>query len=219
MRLRVLLADDHMLVRQGIESLLRQDSEIEVVGEADSGRAAIALARQTRPDVVIMDSVMPDMNGTEATRQIIKENAEVKVLAVSMYDSQASISGMLEAGATGYVLKTSAFDELADAIRIVQGGEYYLCRNITAVIVKDYLEKLQTGTGGPPVSQVLTAREREVLKKISEGTSTKEIARLLGVSPKTVDSHRMHIMSKLKITSVAGLTRYALREGLTSMGS
>jgi DNA-binding NarL/FixJ family response regulator len=126
---------------------------------------------------------------------------------------------MLEAGAKGYVLKTSVFDELAQAIRVVQGGELSLCSNITAVIMKDYLKRTRTATSGRPASPGLIAREREVPQMLSEGKSTKEIARRLGVSPKTIDSHRTHIMSKLKITSVAGLTKYALREGLTAIDS
>jgi DNA-binding NarL/FixJ family response regulator len=219
MKLRVLLADDHILVREGIGSLLRQDSEIEVVGEADSGRAAVSLARQLSPDLVIMDVIMQDLNGVEATRQIVKENAKVKVIALSMYDSRAHISNMIEAGAMGYVLKTSAFDELSRAISVVQGGNFYFCSSITAVIVEDYLKRMRAGSRLPPAPAGLSAREREVLSMISEGKSSKEIARVLGVSPKTVDSHRMHIMSKLKIASVAGLTRYALREGLTSIDS
>jgi DNA-binding NarL/FixJ family response regulator len=219
MKRRVLLADDHVLVREGIGSLLRENPEIEVVAQADSGRAAVSLARETRPDLVIMDVVMPDMDGVEATRAIISENAGVKVIALSMYDSQAYISTMIEAGATGYMLKTSAFDELSRAISVVLSGEFYLCGNITAVIVKDYLKRLRSGSSLPAAAPVLSVREREVLRLLSDGRSSKDIALTLGVSPKTVDSHRMHIMEKLKITSIAGLTKYALREGLASLDS
>jgi DNA-binding NarL/FixJ family response regulator len=166
-----------------------------------------------------MDVVMADMNGVEATRQITGENRDVKVIALSMYDNQGYISKMMEAGATGYMLKTSAFDELSRAISVVMEGELYLCSNISAVIVKDYLRRLRAGDSVPAASPVLSPRERQVLAMLSEGRSSKEIARELGVSPKTVDSHRMHIMDKLKIDSVAGLTKYALREGLTSLDS
>lgn len=219
MRLRVLLADDHVLVGQGIGSLLRQDPEIELVGEAHSGRAAVALARQTKPDLVILDVVMQEMNGVEAARRITKENHKTKVIALSMYDTKACISSMFEAGASGYVLKTSAFDELSQAIGAVMAGEIYLCRSITAVIVKDYLKTLKPGSPLPPAPPVLSTRERKVLQLLAEGRSSREIARILGVSPKTIDSHRLHVMSKLKIPSIAGLTKYALREGLTSVDS
>lgn len=216
MKLRVLLVEDHALVRQGIGNLLRQDPEIKVVGEADNGNTAATLARQTKPDLVIMDVVMPDMNGVEAARQIIRENAGVKVLALSMYDSKAYISQMIEAGVVGYVLKTSAFDELSRAIGAVMNGEIFLCSSITSIIVKDYLARLRRGSSASVASAVLSAREQEVLSMISDGSSGTEIARKLGVSAKTIESHRLHIMNKLKIRSVAGLTKYALREGLTS---
>jgi DNA-binding NarL/FixJ family response regulator len=218
--IRVVLVEDHTIVREGVGSLLGRDPEIEVVGEADSGHAAIALARQLKPDLVIMDVVMSDISGVEATRQIIQENAGVKVLALTMYDNQSYISRMIAAGATGYVLKTSAFDELSRAVSAIMRGEIYLCSSITSVIVKDYLAKVREGpfapVGGPPV---LSAREREVLQMIGGGRSSSEIARELGVTPKTVESHRLHIMDKLKIRTVAGLTKYALREGLTSLDS
>jgi DNA-binding NarL/FixJ family response regulator len=218
-KLRVLLVEDHVLVREGIESLLKGDPDVEVVGRTGSGQAAVAMVRQTAPDLVIMDVVMQDMNGIETTRQIVQENGGAKVLALSMYDNQAYISHMIEAGARGYVLKTSAFDELSHAIRVIMAGEIYLCSSITSVIVKDYLAKLRVGSSAPAAPPVLSAREREVLRMISEGWSGKEIAREIGVTPKTVESHRLHIMSKLKIRGVAGLTRYALREGLTSLDS
>lgn len=217
MKLRVVLAEDHLLVREGLVGLLRQSSAVEIVGEAGSGQAAVALARQTKPDVVIMDVVMPDMNGVEAARQIIQENPGVKVLALSMHDSQSYISQMIAAGVTGYVLKASAFEELSRAIEVVARGEVYLCSAITSIIVKDYLAKVRAGSPLPAASPVLSAREREVLQMISEGLSGTEIARKLGVTPKTIESHRLHIMDKLKIHNVAGLTRYALREGLTTL--
>ncbi|HUI73193.1 MAG TPA: response regulator transcription factor [Spirochaetia bacterium] len=219
MKLKVLLVEDHTLVREGIESLLAADPEMKIVGRTGTGRGAVAMARQTAPDLVIMDVVMPDMNGIETTRQIVRENGAVKILVLSMYDNRDYISRMIEAGASGYVLKTSAFDELSKAIRVVMEGEVYLCSSITSVIVKDYLAKLRIGSSLPAEPPVLSAREREVLRMVSEGRSGKEIALELGVTPKTVESHRLHIMSKLKIRSVAGLTRYALREGLTSLDS
>ena len=216
MKVRVLLADDHVLVRQGIGVLLEQDPDVEIAGVAATGRDAIALASSLKPDLVLMDVVMTDMNGAEATRQIVSENPGMKVLVLSMYDDQAHITTMLEAGASGYVLKTSAYDELARAMRAVLRGELYLCGDITAVIVKSYVAKMRAGSPQSPAALPLSTREREVLTLLSEGKSSKGIARLLGVSPKTVDSHRMHIMKKLSISSIAGLTRYAMREGLTT---
>ncbi len=216
MKVRVLLADDHVLVRQGIGVLLEQDPDVEIAGVAATGRDAIALASSLKPDLVLMDVVMTDMNGAEATRQIVSENPGMKVLVLSMYDDQVHITTMLEAGASGYVLKTSAYDELARAMRAVLRGELYLCGDITAVIVKSYVAKMRAGSPQSPAALPLSTREREVLTLLSEGKSSKGIARLLGVSPKTVDSHRMHIMKKLSISSIAGLTRYAMREGLTT---
>jgi DNA-binding NarL/FixJ family response regulator len=218
-KLRVLLADDHVLVRQGIASMLRENPDVEIVAEVDGGRAAVTAARQSKPDLVIMDVVMQDMGGVEATRQIVGDNAATKVIALSMYDTQSHISAMLEAGAVGYVLKMSAFDELDRAISVINGGDFYLCSTITGVVVKDYLQRMRTGNRLPATAPRLSSREREVLQQIAEGRSSKEIARILGVSPKTVDSHRMHIMAKLKIANVAGLTKFALREGLTSIDS
>ena len=216
MKVRVLLADDHELVRQGIGILLEQEPDVEIAGGAATGRDASALASSLKPDLVLMDVVMTDMNGAEATRQIVSENPGMKVLVLSMYDDQAHITTMLEAGASGYVLKTSAYDELARAMRAVLRGELYLCGDITAVIVKSYVAKMRAGSPQSPAALPLSTREREVLTLLSEGKSSKGIARLLGVSPKTVDSHRMHIMKKLSISSIAGLTRYAMREGLTT---
>ena len=170
-KLRVLLAEDHALVREGIKSLLRRDPNIEVVGEVDSGEAAAALARQTEPDLVIMDVLMPGMNGIEAARQVIQENAGVKVLALSMYDNKSYISRMFEAGVAGYVLKTSAFEELSRAIETVMKGDIYLCGSITSVIVKDYVAQVRAGSTAPGLAPILSAREREVLTMISNGRS------------------------------------------------
>ncbi len=217
MKLRVLLVEDHVLVREGIRSLLGRDTGIEVVGEAETGEEAISLAAETKPDLVIMDVVMAGMTGIEASRKIIRENPGTKIIALSMYDNQSYISRMVEAGVTGYVVKTSAFDELARAIEVVMRGEVYLCGTITSVIVNDYLARMKAGPSGLKATPVLSLREREVLVMISEGKSGADIARELSVTAKTVESHRLHIMDKLKIHSVAGLTKYALREGLTAL--
>jgi DNA-binding NarL/FixJ family response regulator len=217
-KIRVLLVDDHVMVRESIANLLSRDPEIEIVGGAASGAEAVALARQTRPELVLMDVAMPGMDGIEASRQILHDNPDVKIIALSMYDNQAYISEMLEVGVTGFVLKTSAIDELSQAIHAARNGETYFSESVSKLIVKSYVSRVrskpQTASG-----PVLSPREREVLRLISDGKSSKEIAGSLGVSPKTVESHRLHLMEKLKISNVAGLTKYALREGLTSIDS
>lgn len=215
MRLKILLADDHKIVRDGLQSLITKQPGMEVVGEAENGRMTVQLARELKPDVIIMDISMPDLNGIEATRQILAETPGVKIIALSMHSDRRFVTGILGAGASGYLLKDCAFQELAEAIRTVVKDKYYLSPGITGVVVKDYVSHV-TSTDALS-SDVLTAREREVLQLIAEGKSTKEIASDLHVSAKTVETHRQNIMQKLNIHSVAGLTRYAIREGLTSL--
>jgi len=212
---RIVLADDHKIVRDGLRSLLEKQPQYEVVGEAEDGRAAVELARKLTPDLVIMDIAMPDLNGIEATRQIVGGRARTKVLALSMHARAQFVGRMLEAGASGYLLKDSAFEELVDAIRAVFENRVYLSKEITGVVVEDYVHRRTVTKGG--VEVVLTPREREILQLMAEGRSTKEIAADLHVSVKTVETHRQHIMEKLDIYTVAGLTKYAIQEGLTSL--
>lgn len=212
---RIVLADDHKIVRDGLRSLLEKQPQYEVVGEAEDGRAAVELARKLTPDLVIMDIAMPDLNGIEATRQIVGGRARTKVLALSMHARAQFVGRMLEAGASGYLLKDSAFEELVDAIRAVFENRVYLSKEITGVVVEDYVHRRTATKAG--VEVVLTPREREILQLMSEGRSTKEIAADLHVSVKTVETHRQHIMEKLDIYTVAGLTKYAIQEGLTSL--
>jgi two-component system response regulator NreC len=214
MAIRILLADDHKIVRQGLRTLLQKEPDMEVVAEAEDGRASLKLAQQLSPQVVIMDVGMPDLNGIEATRQVLADSPGIKVIALSMHSDRRFVVNMLKAGASGYLLKDSAFEELAAAIRAVMANKTYLSPGVSDVVIKDYIS-------GPKLDSsafsVLTAREREVLQLMAEGKSTKQIADRLIVSVKTIETHRQQIMNKLNIHSVAELTKYAIREGLSSL--
>ncbi len=216
MSIRVILCDDHRVIRQGLRNLIDQQEDMDVIAEAENGREAIDLIAELEPDVVVMDVAMPELNGIEATRKIIDESPEVRVLALSMHADRHYAAGMLGAGASGYLLKDCAFEELADAIRRVSHGSTYLSPDIAGVVVKDYVERLSAPSDDTAFS-VLTDREREVLQLVAEGNTTKQIAKMLHVSVKTIESHRQNIMDKLEIRSVAELTKYAVREGLTSL--
>ena len=215
MRIRIVLADDHHIVRDGLRSLLEEQEDMEVIAEAENGREAVALALRLRPDIVVMDVGMPDLNGIEATRQVCDGAPGTRVVGLSMHSDRRFVAGMLEAGASGYVIKDEAFEELARAIRAVREGRTFLCPAVAGVIVEDYLGRRAASQSAP--ARPLTPREREVLQLLAEGRSTKQTAGRLGVSVKTVETHRSHIMAKLGIRSVAELTTYAIREGLTSL--
>lgn len=215
MSIRVLIVDDHKIMREGLRSLLEREDDLEVVGEADTGRQAIQSVRDAAPDLVLMDLTMPEMNGIEATRRIIGEFPEVRVLALSMHSDRRFIEEALAAGAQGFLLKDCAFDELIGAIREVVADRFYLSPRIAGVVVKDYLGK--RGRPEPSPTVRLTPREREVLQLVAEGKNTKEVAFALNVSVKTVETQRTQIMKKLKMSSVAELTKYAIREGLTTL--
>lgn len=215
MKIRIILADDHRIIRDGIRVLLAGLDGMEVIADVGDGRTAVKLAAELKPDVIVMDIGMPDLNGMEATRQIKAEVPGVQVIALSMHRDVRFVSEMLRAGASGYLLKESAFEELARAIQAVTRHETYLSPSISGVVVQDYVSRL--GEARPAGSAALTPREREVLQLISEGHSSKEVAFRLHVSLKTVETHRHQIMSKLGLRSVAELTKYALREGLTAL--
>ncbi len=215
MSIRILLADDHKITRQGLRSLLDENDDMEVLAEAENGRDAIELARKLNPDVIIMDVSMPDLNGVEATRQIIQDNHDVRVIALSMHSDTLFVSEMLKSGASGYLLKDCAFQELEQAIRTVTDGKAYLSPSISGVVVEDYLHRLSKADMS--TSEVLTDREREVLQLIAEGQSTKQVALKLHISAKTVETHRRQIMNKLDMHTVAELTKYAIRKGLTAL--
>jgi DNA-binding NarL/FixJ family response regulator len=215
MGVRIILAEDHRITREGLVNLLEERSDMQVVGEAENGREAVRLARELSPDLVIMDVTMPDLNGIDATRIITSGSNNTKVIALSMYSDKQFVQGMIQAGASGYLLKDCAFEELVSAIQAVIQGDTYLSPGIAGIVVQDYLNKLTTDRSS--ADTVLTNREREVLQLIAEGNSTKEIAASLTVSVKTVETHRRQIMEKLGIFSIAELTKYAIREGLTSL--
>ena len=215
MSIKILLADDHRITRQGLRSLLEKEPDMEVVAEAEEGRTAVRLVRELLPDVVVMDVSMPDLNGMEATHQIVAEHPNVKVIALSIHSDNLFVSEMLKSGASGYLLKDCAFEELARAIHVVVDGKTYLSPAVSGVVVDDYLHRLARTES--PSSEVLTDREREVLQLIAEGKSTKQVALKLHISVKTVETHRRQIMSKLDIHTIAELTKYAIRKGLTSL--
>jgi DNA-binding NarL/FixJ family response regulator len=214
-RIRALLVEDHQLVRECLRAALEKETDIEVVAEAQNGRDAVRLAQEHQPRVVVMDVVMPDLNGIEATRQILAVTPGTKVLALSMHSDRRFVAGMLSAGAAGYVLKNAAFEELADAIRSVATDQTYLSPGIAGIVVEDYVNQLAAEEPDPAAA--LTAREREVAQLLAEGKSTKEVAAVLHVSGKTIETHRRQIMNKLSINSIAELTKYAIRAGLTSL--
>jgi DNA-binding NarL/FixJ family response regulator len=214
MNIKVLIADDHQIVREGLRSMLEKEPGINVVGEAEEGRTTLRLARDLTPDVIIMDVAMPELNGIEATRQILAESPNIKVIALSMHDDRRFVLNMIKAGAKGYLLKDSAFKDLAKAIRAVVANKTYLSSEIADVVVKDYLA---TSTSGESSAfGLLSPREREVLQLIAEGKTTNQTAEQLHISIKTVETHRAQLMAKLKVKGVAELTKYAIREGLTT---
>ena len=215
MTVRILLVDDHKMVREGLSSLLRSEPDMEIVGEADEGATATRLARELKPDVIIMDVNMPGMDGIDATRRILMDIPEVKLIALSMYAKKAFITEMLRAGASGYILKEQAFDELVRAIKMVISDETYLSSKVAGIVVDDYVQNRDGRSGSSAV--VLTQREREVLRLLAEGKPSKEIALLLDISTKTIDACRRRIMQKLNIQSLAELIKYAIREGLTTI--
>jgi DNA-binding NarL/FixJ family response regulator len=212
---RIIIADDHRIVREGLRHLLEKRTDFKVVAEAPDGESAVRLAKELSPDVVILDISMPGLNGIEATRRILAERPGVKVLALSMHSDRRFVIETLKAGASGYVLKDSAFDELARAIEVVMARGAFLSPAITEMVVRDYVT--QAGVDDAAAFSVLTPREREVLQLMAEGESTKAIAGRLAVSVKTVETYRQQIMEKLDLHSVAELTKYAIREGLTEL--
>jgi len=216
MSIKIVVVDDHGIVRDGLHLLIEQQEDMEVVDEAADGREAVALVRELKPDVVLMDVSMPDLNGIEATRQIVREDPDVKVLALSGYSSKSFVSDMLKAGASGYILKDSLAGELIRAINAIMAGQRYLCPKVAAIVVDDYIHAGEPGSSKTLLDR-LTGKERELLQLIAEGKSTKKAARMLHVSDKTIDARRRDIMKKFGIYSIAELTKIAIREGLTSV--
>ena len=215
MSIRIIVADDHRIVRNGLRTLLNAEPDIDVIAEAENGRKTIQLARELSPDVVLMDITMPDLNGFEATRQILAEIPQVKIVALSMHHHEQFVSGMFMAGASGYLLKDCSVEELTAAIRAATKGEVYLSPGVASVVIKNYVRHLKKSDKAIP--PILTPRESEILQLVSEGKTSKKIASIMHISTKTVDTHRRHIMDKLAVSSIAELTKYAIRSGLTSL--
>ena len=215
MSIKILIADDQQLTREGIRSMLEREPDMEVLGEAEDGRSAARMARELGPDVILMDVSMPEMNGIVATTLILAEAPRIKVIALSMLDDRRFVSNMLRAGASGYLIKDCSFKELARAIRRVVANKIYLSPGIMDVVVKDYVSP--PAYSDSPYSSHLTIREKEVLQLVAEGHSTSQIANSLHVSVKTIESHRQNLMMKINAKGIAGITKYAIREGLTSV--
>lgn len=215
MAIKILLADDHQIIRDGLASLLEKEDDMQVVGQAENGRQALHMAIDLNPDIVVMDISMPNLNGIEATGQLRRDCPQARVIALSMHSDKRFVVGMLKAGAHGYLLKNSAFDELVQAIHSVLAGETYLSPKIAAVVIKDYI---QSNHGEKTAGlQALSSRERETLQLLAEGKTTKQIAGELFISVKTVESHRQNVMKKLGIFNMADLVKFAVREGLTTL--
>jgi DNA-binding NarL/FixJ family response regulator len=215
-RIRVLLAEDHTIVRQGIAALLGTESDMEVVGEASNGLEAIALAKRLSPDVIIMDIGMRQLNGLEATREIKKLFPSMKILVLTMYDNEEWIFQILRAGASGYLIKDSAMTDLTSALRAVYQGDSYLSPSISKMVIEEYIRKAESGEK-KGVENLLSGREREILQLIAEGNSIPQISNLLCISKKTVEAHKTHIMENLNIRDKVGLIKYAIRSGLTKL--
>jgi DNA-binding NarL/FixJ family response regulator len=217
-QVKVLLVDDHAILREGVHALLAREPDITVVGEAGDGQEALEQVPRLRPDVVIMDIVMPRMNGLEATRLIKERYPGVRVLILSMYDDQEYVVQIIQAGASGYVLKRVVTEDLVRAIREVHAGESFLYPPIAAKLIGDYL-RVTAGEHGVAsgAGEVITAREREVLRLIADGNSSQEIADKLGLSRKTVDSHRANAMRKLDLHDVTEVVKYAIRTGMITL--
>jgi DNA-binding NarL/FixJ family response regulator len=217
MKTRIILADDHRIMREGLASLLESQADMEVVQHASDGLQAVSLSREMNPDLVVMDITMPGMNGIEATRHISNDVPRVKVICLSVHGDTGFVSAVLDAGASGYLLKDCAFEDLVSAIRTVIDNQIYLSPEIASILVEDY--KARRCESVPSAFSKLTEREREIAQLLAEGHTSKEIAKRLHLSVKTVGTHREHLMAKLNLSSLAALTKYAIREGLTSVES
>jgi two-component system, NarL family, response regulator NreC len=213
--IRIVIADDHTVLRLGLRTLLDMQPDMQVVGEAGDGRALLAIVKELLPDVALMDIGMPNLNGIEATREALVIHPELRVLALSMFSDEQYVAGMLRAGASGYLLKSCDFEELATAVRTVMTGRVHLSPGIAGTVLEGYLSHIDNDHVEP--AAILSHREREVLQLLAEGLATKAIAHRLNLGERTVETHRRQIMEKLSLHSVAELTKYAVRQGLTSL--
>jgi two-component system, NarL family, response regulator NreC len=213
--IRIILADDHAVMRRGLRLVLEQEKDFEVVGEANDGREAVALAESLKPDIAVLDITMPNLNGIEAARQINARQADVSIVVLSMHADEAFVLRALKAGATGYLLKESAETDLINAVRLVSEGKSFFSPTVSRMLVQDYVRQLQDKDVEDSY-ELLTLRERELLQLIAEGKSNKDIANMLNLSLYTVETHRSNILSKLNLHSVPELILYAVRKGIIS---
>ncbi|WP_159517801.1 response regulator [Sunxiuqinia indica] len=211
MQIEIVLVDDHKILRDGLKNVIEKIANMKVVGEADNGREALELCSKLKPKVVVMDIAMPGLNGIEATRQIVKENPECKIIALSMHSNKRFVTGMFNAGAFGYILKDADASELIKAINTVIANKKYVCNKISEVAINELINNSEEEETD------LSQREKEILQLIAEGKSSKEIGTILFLSSKTVDTHRKNIMDKLELRTLPELTKYAIRSGLTSL--
>ena len=216
MSIKILLVDDHGILRSGVELIVNQTEDMEIVGQGCDGHEGIELARKLKPDIVLMDISMPGLNGIDASKEILRENPDIKILALSAHCNRRFVSQVLKAGVSGYALKDGMADELIEAIKMVYAGKRYLSEKVAKLVVDDYSQGLSSESDEKPIDK-LTTRERELLQLIAENKTTKEIAMLLHISVKTVEARRLNIMKKLNVSDIAELTKIAIREGLTSI--
>ncbi len=213
-KIKIIIADDHSILQHGLAKSLEMEKKFEIVAKADSGCAAIEFATRFRPDLVIMDVSMPGLNGMEATKRILTNNSEIKIIALSMHMEKIYVTGMIKAGASGYILKSCSFKELLTCIQIVLSGEYFFCKEVKHLVINnDHAPKNKKKVS---VFSLLSERERQVLQLIAEGHSSRTMAEQLDISVKTVDIHRTNLKTKLNIHSIAELTKFAIAEGLTT---
>jgi DNA-binding NarL/FixJ family response regulator len=211
---KIFLADDHQIILDGLSSLLEKQTNLQVIGTATSGRETIEKVQKLKPDILILDITMPDINGIDIAKQIKKSMPEVRIVALSIHQNLRYVSEMIKAGASGYLLKQCAFEELALCLRMVEADQLFLSPTISQTLVQDYLYRMANESEN--AFSLLSGREREVLQLLAEGTSAKQIAELLNLSVKTVETHRQNVMRKIGAHNLADLVKYAIREGITS---
>ncbi|MCK5539177.1 MAG: response regulator transcription factor [Bacteroidales bacterium] len=214
MKIKVLIADDHQLFREGLANLLFSASDIEVIAQAENGKDAIEKAKHFKPDVALLDIAMPKMNGIEATRELKKVLPNLKIVAVSMHSDKQYVKGILEAGADGYLLKNCTYRQLTDAIKTVHSGKKFLSEDITGIVIEGYLNSGDSDSNG---FSLLSEREKEIFMLFAEGKSTREIGDKLFISVKTVGTHKQHILEKLKLKTNADIVKFALKKGLIQL--
>jgi len=217
MSIKIVIADDHGLMREGLRLLIDKEDDMEVVGEASDGRESLYITRKLKPDLVLMDVSMPNLNGIEATRLLIEEHTHVKVLALSAYSEKRFVSDILKAGASGYILKDALSEELIRAIRVIMSNQYFLSSKVAGIVVGYYISDQEESRQNWPSLSALTLKERELLQLLVENKTSKEAARILHVSIKTIDARRRSITDKLGLSGIAKLTKFAIREGLTTV--